>query len=82
MGDMKLLNMPDRFPLLFDLSTDISEQNDLADKERVRAELMLEKLGMWNMSCPEPLFFQGNKQKMGYRRLYEEVSPSQPEVVN
>jgi hypothetical protein len=40
--------------------------------------MMLEKLGYWNMSCPEPLFFQGNKQKMGYRRLYEEVSPPQP----
>ena len=77
-GDMKLVNMPDKFPMLFDLSEDISEQNDIADREREMASMILEKLGYWNMSCPEPLFFPGNKQKMGYRRLYDEVSPPQP----
>jgi hypothetical protein len=76
---MKLLNMPDRFPMLFDLSKDISEQNDIADGDKETAEMMLSKLGYWNMSCPEPLFFQGNKQKMGIRRMYDEVSPPQPE---
>ena len=81
MGDMKLVNMPDKFPMLFDLSEDISEQNDIADREREMANMILEKLGYWNMSCPEPLFFPGNKQKMGYRRLYDEVSPPQPEPV-
>jgi arylsulfatase A-like enzyme len=81
-GDMKLLNMPDRFPMLFDLSKDISEQNDIADGDMETAEMMLSKLGYWNMSCPEPLFFQGNKQKMGIRRMYDEVSPPQPEPGN
>ena len=42
---------------------------------------MIEKLSMWNMSCPEPLFFQSNKQKMGYRKLYDVVSLPQPDPV-
>jgi arylsulfatase A-like enzyme len=33
-GDMKLVNIPDKFRRLFDLSEDISEQNDIADRER------------------------------------------------
>jgi len=77
-GDMKLVNMPDKFPVLYDLSKDISELNDIADKEKGKAKKMIEKLGMWNMSCPEPLFFQANEQKMGYRKLYDEVGPPQP----
>ncbi|MBA7591017.1 hypothetical protein ES708_33163 [subsurface metagenome] len=36
---------------------------------------------MWNMSCPEPLFFQGNEQKPGYRKLYDVVSPPQPGTI-
>ena len=76
-GDMKMVNMPDKFPMLFDLSIDISEEKDIALKKKKTADKMIEKLGVWNMSCPQPLFFHGNKK--GYsRRLYEEVSPPQP----
>ncbi len=42
---------------------------------------MIEKLGMWNLGCPEPLFFQRNEQKLGYRKLYDVVSPPQPDPV-
>lgn len=80
-GDMKMVNMPDKLPMLYNLLEDISEKNNLADKEKKMADKMIEKLGMWNMSCPEPLFFQSNKQKLGYRRLYEEKSPPQPVTV-
>ncbi|MCK5344094.1 MAG: sulfatase-like hydrolase/transferase, partial [Candidatus Heimdallarchaeota archaeon] len=80
-GDMKMVNMPDKFPMLYDLSKDIAEQNDIAGKEKKTSTRMIEKLGMWNLSCPEPLFFQSNKQKMGYRNLYDVVSPPQPEPV-
>lgn len=78
-GDMKMVNMPDKYPMLYDLSEDISENNDLSRTEKEIADKMIEKLGMWNMSCPEPLFFQGNNQKSGYRKLYDVVSPPQPE---
>jgi len=80
-GNMKLVNMPDKFPMLYNLSEDITEQDDIADKEKEKAIKMMEKLGMWNMACPEPLFFQGNEQKKGVRTLYYEVSPSQPNPV-
>ena len=76
--NMKMVNMPDKIPMLYDLSKDISEKNDITWKEKKTADMMIEKLGMWNMSCPEPLFFQSNAHKMGYRRLYDEVSPQQP----
>ena len=78
-GDMKMVNMPDKYPMLYDLSVDISESNDLSRTEKEIADKMIKKLGMWNISCPEPLFFQGNKQKSGYRKLYDVVSPPQPE---
>ncbi len=77
-GDMKMVNMPDKLPMLYNLSEDISEQNDIVDRDKEIAIKLIEKLGMWNMSCPEPLFFQGNEQKLGYRKLYDVESPSQP----
>jgi len=80
-GDMKMVNMPDKFPMLFDLSKDISEKRDIALRKKEIADKMIEKLGVWNMSCPEPLFFQSNKAKMGYRKMYDVVSPPQPEPV-
>jgi len=79
--NMKMVNMPDKFPMLFDLSKDISEQHDLAFKKKKTAEKMIEKLGMWNLSCPEPLFFQSNTQKMNYRKLYDEAGPPQPKTI-
>jgi len=80
-GDMKMVNMPDKFPMLFDLSKDISEKNDIALKKKKTADKMIGRLGMWNMSCPEPLFFMRNEAKMGYRNIYDVVSPPQPEPV-
>ena len=80
-GAMKMVVMPYQFPLLFDLSKDISEKRDIALKHKKTADRMLEKLGLWNMSCPEPLVLQGNGQKQGIRQLYEEVSPPQPGMI-
>jgi arylsulfatase A-like enzyme len=77
-GDLKMINMPYKFPLLFDLSKDISEKNDIALKMKRMADMMIEKLGLWNMYCPEPLFHQGNGQKLEIRKQYDEVSPPQP----
>ncbi len=33
-GNMKMVNLPDKFPMLYDLSEDISEKNDLACKKK------------------------------------------------
>lgn len=80
-GDMKMVNLPDKLPMLYNLSEDISEQNDIMDSNKEIAIKLIEELGMWNMSCPEPLFFQGNEQKLGYRKLYDVVSPPQPGTI-
>jgi arylsulfatase A-like enzyme len=80
-GDLKMINMPYKFPVLFDLSKDISEKNDIALKMKRMADMMIEKLGLWNMSCPEPLFFQGNGQKNEIRKRYDELSPPQPGMI-
>ena len=77
-GDLKMINMPYKYPLLFDLSKDISEKNDIALKMKRMADMMIEKLGLWNMYCPEPLFHHGNGQKLEIRKQYDEVSPPQP----
>lgn len=77
-GDMKLLNLPDEFPILYNLSEDIAEMNDIADSNKSTAVDLLKKLGKWNMTCPEPLFFPGNQQKYSLRKLYDEVFLPQP----
>jgi len=80
-GNMKMINLPDKLPMLYDLSKDISEQNDLLDKNKEIGIKLIEKLGLWNLSCPEPLFFSGNGQKLRIRKLYDEMGPPQPEPV-
>ena len=77
---MKMLNMPDKFPMMYDLSNDVSEENDIALEKKVTADKMIEKLGNWVISCPEPLFFQQNGRQRGIRNMYDEFSPSQPEI--
>lgn len=78
-GDMKMVNMPDKFPMLFDLSKDISEENDIAGMERKTADEMIGILGTWILKCPEPLFFMNNDLKMMYRTMYDDVRLPQPE---
>jgi arylsulfatase A-like enzyme len=73
-GDIKLINLPDKFPMLYNLQEDITEQIDIAEERKKTGIKLIEKLGMWNMTCPEPLFFPGNEQKIGFRKLYDKVS--------
>jgi arylsulfatase A-like enzyme len=80
-GDMKLINLPDKFPVLYNLKEDVCEQNDILEASKGTGIKLIEKLGMWNITCPEPLFFQGNEQKKGVRRLYDELCASQPNPV-
>lgn len=80
-GDLKLINLPDKFPVLYNLKEDVCEQNDIVEASKGTGIKLIEKLGMWNMSCPEPLFFHGNEQKKGVRRLYDELCASQPNPV-
>lgn len=81
-GDWKLLRLPDRLPLLFNMSEDIAEQNNLADKYPDRVKRMLKNLGDWDVSCPQVLFLEGNPwreiQLDLYDREYQLYQPGDP----
>ena len=70
-GDWKLVRLPDRLPMLYNLSNDIAEQNDLADENRERVVRMLKKLGDWDVSCPQVLYLEGNRWRREQVDLYD-----------
>jgi arylsulfatase A-like enzyme len=55
-GDWKLIRLPDRLPLLYNLADDPSEQNDLASQHPDRAKALLSELGLWEVRSPHPVF--------------------------
>jgi len=64
-GDWKLVRLPDRLPMLYNLSDDIAELNNVADQHRERVVRMLKTLGDWDVSAPHVLYLEGDK----YRRI-------------
>ena len=68
----KLIRIPDRLPLLFDISKDISEQNNLILNYPDVAQMLLRKLGDWDLSHPHPLFLEGAEWKAKQRDLYDQ----------
>lgn len=78
--DWKLIRLPDRLPMLYNLGEDIAEQNDVADLHRERVVRMLKTLGDWDVSAPQVLYLEGDK----YRRVQvdqydQEFQLTQPE---
>lgn len=71
-GNWKLVRLPDRLPLLFNLDNDIAEQNNLASENWDLVESMLKELGDWDVSCPQVLFMEGNKWRREQVDLYDE----------
>lgn len=79
-GDWKLVRLPDRLPMLYNLAEDISEQNDVALKNLDRTNTMLKQLGEWDVSLPHPLFLEGAEWKKRQLDLYnKEYQLVQPE---
>jgi arylsulfatase A-like enzyme len=78
-GDWKLVRLPDRLPMLFNLTEDISEQNDVALQNPERTKTMLKQLGDWDISLPHPVFLEGavwKKQQLDlYDKKYKLVQP-------
>lgn len=64
-GNYKLVRLPDRLPMLYDLSKDIREENNLVLKHPEIAERMLKKLGNWDVNLPHVLFVEGP----GWRKI-------------
>jgi len=62
-GDWKLIRLPDRLPLLYNVIEDVAELNDLAAKHPERVVTMLKALGDWDVSTPQHLYMEGAKYK-------------------
>jgi len=58
--DWKLIRMPDRPPLLYDLSRDVSEQRNVADRHPEVVRELMERLFAWECSHLRPPMFLGN----------------------
>jgi len=74
-GDWKLVRLPDRLPLLFDLSRDVSEQHDVAMDNLERTRSMLKRLGQWDAGLPHPVSLEGAVWKRRQLNLYDAVYP-------
>lgn len=72
-GDWKLVRLPDRLPLLFNLDKDPSELNNVADQNRDLVTSMLKELGDWDVSCPQVLYLEGNRWRRNQVDLYDKT---------
>jgi arylsulfatase A-like enzyme len=70
-GNWKLVRLPDRLPLLYNLAEDVSEQNNVALQNPDRTKAMLKLLGEWDVNQPHPLFLEGAEWKKRQLELYE-----------
>ena len=70
-GDWKLVRLPDRFPMLYNLKDDLAEQKNLAFEERDRLKAMLKELGDWDVRLPHPIFMEGARWKKEQLKLYD-----------
>lgn len=79
-GDWKLVRLPDRLPMLFNLADDISEQNDVSLQYLEKTKELMKELGRWDVNQPHPLFLEGAVWKARQLDLYDRKYPLiQPE---
>jgi arylsulfatase A-like enzyme len=79
-GDWKLIRLPDRLPLLYNLAEDISEKNDVALQNLDRTKSMLKKLGTWEVRLPHPVFLEPADWRIRHLGFYDaEYQLVQPE---
>ncbi len=74
-GDWKLVRLADRLPMLYDLASDVSEQNDVALENLERTRTMLKRLGSWDVTLPHPVFMEGAVWKKRQLELYDRTYP-------
>ncbi len=79
-GDWKLIRLPDRLPMLYDLSADPSERNDLSMDDLDRTRAMLHELGHWEIRLGNPVFREPPSWRIRHLRHYDlEYQLTQPE---
>ena len=67
----KLVRLPDRLPMLYNLKEDISEMKDLAMEHPDITKAMLKELGEWDVQLPHPIFLEGAIWKKRQLDLYD-----------
>ncbi len=79
-GQWKLVRLPDRLPMLYDLSSDASEQHNVAIQNLGLVETLLRDLGHWDVRLPHPVCLEGAVWKRRQLALYDRDYPLiQPE---
>lgn len=79
-GDWKLVRLPDRLPMLFNLREDLSEQHDVALANLDRTRAMLARLGDRDVRLPQPVTLEGAVGKRRQLNLYDaQYQLKQPE---
>lgn len=79
-GDWKLIRLPHRPPELYDLASDVSEQNNLALKNPDRVHQMMHNLNLWEQGLKDtPRWFSSNnwirKNRASYDKEYQLTQP-------
>ncbi len=74
-GDWKLVRLPDRLPMLFNVREDAAEQRNLALEHADRTKALLRQLGEWDVRLPHPLFLEGAEWKRRQLNLYDAQYP-------
>ena len=74
-GAWKLIRLPDRLPLLFNVQEDVSEQHNLALQNPERTRDLLRRLGVWDVRLPHPMFLEGAIWKERQLNLYDSIYP-------
>lgn len=70
-GSWKLIRLPDRLPVLYNLSEDISEQHDVSMNNPERTKLMMKKLGIWEVKLPYPVFHEPSNWRIRHLGFYD-----------
>jgi arylsulfatase A-like enzyme len=70
-GDWKLVRLPDRMPMLYNLKTDISEQTNVSARHPDLTNRLLKQLGAWDVNLPHPLFLEEYIWKKNQLDLYD-----------
>jgi len=79
-GDWKLIRLPDRLPMLYHVSADASERDDLSLEYSDRTRSMLKELGRWEVNSPNPVFHEPADWRIRHLRFYDsDYQMMQPE---
>ena len=81
-GDWKLIRLPDRLPMLYHLSMDPAEQNDLALEQLERTRSMLRELGQWELRAANPVFREPADWRIRHLKYYDSSAElTQPDAL-